>query len=83
MASRALLHKDKVPAFLDYCRGLGMTVRDGRGTWQIAQIQPKGSTDTWHVLYSRMHMPEHVTVPEGLIRVVLQWLRESKSTPNP
>lgn len=75
--ARNLLHRNRVHEFLEFCRQQGLQVRPGRGDWQIAQIQPIGST-AWHVLYERRVMPEHVTVPKPLIALVKNFISQSR-----
>lgn len=78
MAARSLLHKSRVNEFLLWCREVkGLETREGRGDYEIAQILPKGST-RWQVLFSRSTMPEHVTVPDPLIPLVLNFIRSTK-----
>lgn len=78
MAAKHLLHKSRLSEFLKWCQDeKGLAVRNGQGDWQLAQIQPKGSK-SWHVIYERIHMPEHVTVPDPLVPLVLNFIRSTK-----
>lgn len=76
MTARNLLHKSKIP---DLCRWLtarGIAHRTGHGDWQIMQIQMGSS---WQAVYSRAHMPEHVSVPNPLVLLITEFVNESKS----
>ena len=78
MAERALLHLSRLQEFLDWCsQEKGLTVRPGRGSYQVAQILPKGSTQ-WQVIFSRDRMPEHCTVPDPLVPLVRNFIRSTK-----
>lgn len=75
---RDLLHVSRLAEFLKWCQEVKqLQTREGRGDYQLAQIQPRGSKD-WHVLYSRIHMPEHVTVPDPLVPLVCNFIRSTK-----
>lgn len=77
MARRDLLHKSRLQEFLDWCVSeKKLMVGSGMGDYQLALIRTQGGT--WHVIYSRLKMPEHVTVPEPLVPLVLNFLRSTK-----
>lgn len=78
MPDKHLLHKTRVEEFALWCKDTKkLCVRPGRGPYQILQIQPKGSKD-WYVLYERLHMPEHVTVPTALVPLVRNFIRNTR-----
>lgn len=81
MAARNLLHKSRVPEFLEWCKTeKGLVVTSGNGDWQIARVQAKATNGKgqWHVIYERLKMPEHVTVPDPLIPLVQNFIRSTK-----
>ena len=71
MADRSLLHKNKLQEFRDWCSSCRIECRDGRGEYQALQVSLEGK---WHVLYERAYMPEHLTVPAPLIKLVRRFL---------
>jgi hypothetical protein len=75
MAARSLLHKSKLEDFKSWLTHKGREFRDGRGAYQVLQI--KHGTG-WQVIYERLDMPEHLTVTEPLIPLVLSFIRESR-----
>ena len=78
MARRDLLHVSRVSEFREWCTQVkGLEVRDGRGAYEICQILPKGSK-RWQVIFSRDRMPEHVTVPEPLVPLVLNFIKSAR-----
>jgi hypothetical protein len=84
MAARNLLHKRRLQEFLDWCKAeKGLNTAPGSGDFQLARIQAKATNGKgqWHVIYERLDMPEHVTVPEPLIPLVLNFLRSTKKKP--
>jgi hypothetical protein len=78
VASRSLLHKNDLEAFLEFCRRQGHETRDGKDFWQVAQIKLKGKPQ-WHALYQRAHMPEHLTVTEPLMRAAIAFYKEKRA----
>ena len=81
MAARNLLHKIRFDEFMLWCATeKGLLTRAGTGDYQLGQVQPKGSGD-WCVFYSRLHMPEHVTVPERLVSLVRNFIQSTKEKP--
>lgn len=81
MAHRYLLHKTQVDEFALWLEGINVEVdRKPRGNYQILGFN---FGNRWHYLYSRNHMPEHVTVPEpayGLVRRFIHARREKHAT---
>lgn len=77
MASRDLLHKAKLPAFIEWCSRNHIETRPGRGAYQLLQVYYAG---LWSVIYERNHMPEHVTIPQSLIGVVHKFIHNTRST---
>lgn len=77
MARRDLLHKNKVPELKEWLDRNGFVWREGRGDWQIMQIQIQAPG--WHVLFERLKMPEHVTVPDPLLPLIYRFIREYKN----
>lgn len=75
MASRSLLHKNKLSEFKSWCEANGFECRDGRGDYQVLQVKVDAK---WHVVYARNYMPEHLTVPRPLINMVNKFMREKK-----
>ena len=75
--SRCLLHVSKVPDFIEWCKSKGIATRDGRGEYELFQIQPIGSK-IWMCLYRREVMPEHVTIDYRLHRLVKNFIQQTK-----
>jgi hypothetical protein len=75
--SRNLLHKSRVPEFLAWCEAKGIQTRTVTFSYQVAQIQPKGSK-VWMSVYYRDHMPEHVTVDSRLEALVRNFIRSTR-----
>jgi hypothetical protein len=75
MATRNLLHKNRLNEFREWCGANGFECRDGRGEYQVLQIK-KGTQ--WHVLYERAYMPEHLTVPIPLLSIVRRFIATTK-----
>lgn len=79
MAARNLLHRDRLQEFLKWCvEEKKLEVREGRGIHEAAQILPKGSKN-WQVIFTRNRMPEHLTVPDPLIPLVLNFIRSTRT----
>jgi hypothetical protein len=77
MAARNILHKSRVTEFTSWLESQGWKIRPGRGTWEIVQVQEPGA-NSWHVLFKRLNMPEHVTVPQPLVSMVQFFLDSTK-----
>ena len=73
MARRDFLHKNKLTEFLTWCDTQNIKHREGKGEYQVCQIFYKGS---WHVIYSRIYMPEHLTIPNKLYNIVKQFITD-------
>jgi hypothetical protein len=73
MANRCVLHKNKLDEFRAWCAENSIEVRDGKGEYQLMQVRVDNQ---WLVIYSRLYMPEHVTVPNGLTRLVRQFVNK-------
>ena len=72
MAQRALLHKDKVADFANWCGENGVTTRPGKGDWELLQVNfPAGQ---WNKVYARVNMPEHTTVQDALVPLVRDFI---------
>lgn len=71
--ARNLLHKNKVEEFKQWLSEKGIKYRDGRGDYQIIQVQVSG---TWACLYNRDDMPEHVTNDRRLNGLIRYFIRE-------
>ena len=82
MAARNLLHKNRFQEFLTWCEvEKGLATRPGMGDYQLGQVQAKGSgqkSGQWHTFFYRIHMPEHVTVPEAMIPLVSNFIRSTR-----
>ena len=78
MADRATLHKSKLEDFKEYLNLRGIAHRPGKGTWQ--ELQVLTLEDGWQCIYSRVDMPEHLTIQDKLISLIKSYLRERKET---
>ena len=79
MPSRSLLHKDKLEEFLAWCRAeKSAETRPGVGEWQVAQIRFPDSK-IWHGIYTKVRAPEHLSVPDPLIREVKSFIDSTRS----
>jgi hypothetical protein len=78
MTSRALLHKSKIPDFCRWLtsRGIAHRAAPPSAQWQIMQVRVGNG---WQAIYSRAHMPEHVSVPNPLVKIVTEFVNEPKS----
>jgi hypothetical protein len=76
MAIRCLLHKDKLPEFQSWLDSQEIENRPGRGDWQLLQVRAKDGKG-WDVLYERLEMKEHVTVPDPMVQLVRRFISES------
>lgn len=75
MGNRNLLHVSKVEDFKAYLDEIGVEHRPGRGEYELLQVHVDGA---WPKLYSRLKMPEHVTVQNALIPLVTAFIHRSK-----
>ena len=71
MASRNLLHKNKLEEFKRWLLDNEILYRPGKGDWAIIQIHWKGA---FHKLYARGNMSEHVTVQDALVPLVQKFI---------
>ena len=76
MASRSLLHKSKLDEFKNFLLSKAIATRPGKGSFQVMQIQhPKHG---WQPLYEKLHSPEHYSVPDKLIPLVMEFVHPPK-----
>lgn len=74
--SRNLLHKKKLPEFVQWLQNKGIQYRDPRGVYQVLQVlTPKAS---WQCIFNRDRAPEHYTVAQPLEGMVQNFIRDSK-----
>ena len=79
MAHRGTLHINQLEAFKIWCAENGIAYRDGKGEWQVLQVQVKSKKfNGWACIYKRADMPEHYTVQDQLIRYVKGFLASRK-----
>jgi len=76
MAARNLLHKSKLESFKSWLDSKGLEHRPGRGDYQELQVR---TGKTWHVIYSRNYMPEHLTIPDPIISLVSNFIRQNRA----
>ena len=74
--NRHLLHKNKVEDFKSWLDAQGISHRPGRGDYEILQVLR--ADGQWFKLYSRLRMPEHVTVQEPLVALVRRYVDDRK-----
>ena len=76
MASRNLLHKDRLLEFIKWLDENKIPNRIGKGEWEVRQIYLDGE---WHKLYARANMPEHLTVQTKLIELVRKFIYDTRA----
>lgn len=83
MAQRNLLHKDDLLDFVGWSRlhATGYVTEWPTGAqyknWQRFRLRNE-ETNVMHVIYARSDMPEHLTIPVGLIALIRQYIRQKK-----
>ncbi len=79
--SRNRLHKAKIGDFKAWLGRQGMFWREGRGEYQILQVEV--SPNTWWCVYRRADMKEHYTVDsrlDGLLTLFLNGVEPAPQT---
>jgi len=74
--SRNLLHKSRLNDFIQWLDKSGIKHRPPRGEWQVLQVF---FNDNWHVIYQRLHMPEHYTTPWTMENLVRAFIEETRN----
>lgn len=77
MPQANLLAKTQLDKFKAWLTAHGHTWRDGRGQYQVIQVQLAGQAG-WHVIYYREHNPVHYSVPWPLGPAVQQFINDKK-----
>lgn len=75
------LAQSKLRAFKLWLVANGHQWRDGRGNYQVIQVQLAGQLD-WHVVYCRETSTQHYSVPWPLVATVLQFVADNKKRKN-
>lgn len=75
MASRNLLHLNKVEAFKLWLDRKNIAYRDGKGDYELLQVNTPNFG--WQKLYRRHDMSEHITVQDKLVPLVKTFIRGS------
>ena len=73
-----LLHKTKLPAFIQWLRTSGIQYRDGRGTYQVLQVLTQKTS--WQCVFDRHDATQHYTVAAPLEGIVRKFIKETKVT---
>ena len=78
--SRNLLHKSKLPAFLEWLSAQGIEHRETSADYQVAQVRmtPKNKPAYWAAVFDRLDAKEHYTTDKRLDGLVHQFCREIK-----
>lgn len=86
MARRNLLHKAYLEEFKTYLTQKGVQFREGKGTYQVLQVQvaawlPGGKTGfVWSPIYEKDSSTEHYTIQEELTSTVHLFVRSRKES---
>lgn len=75
MPAAALLHKTRLAEFQAWLTALGREWRPSTAAYQVMQIK-HGSG--WQAIYERNVSPEHYSVPDPLVQLVQQFIRETR-----
>jgi len=71
MASRNLLHKSKLPEFLEFVKTLGYQIEQTKGSYEVARF--KEGSHPPHIIFERHDSPEHFTLQDKTIRLFRRW----------
>lgn len=77
MTNRNTLHINHLEAFKVWLTRRVIAYRPGKGAYQVLQVVD--TNGCWSVIYKRLDMPEHYTVPDILMCYVKSFLREVES----
>jgi hypothetical protein len=77
MAARSLLHKSKLDEFKNFLLGKGIATRPGKGSFQILQVEHP--ILGWQPIYEKLVSPEHYSVPDKLIPLVMEFVHPPKT----
>jgi hypothetical protein len=81
MASRNLLHVNKLEDFIRYLDEVEIPHRPGKGEYQILQVYTE--SHGWRVVHKRLDMKEHYTVDERLVPLVKRFIDLQHLKPRP
>lgn len=74
MPRRNLLHRNALPAFIEFLDQHGIEHRDGKGPYEVMQVR---WPVTYQAVFRKGHAPEHVSVPNNLLPLV-QWFIDAR-----
>ena len=77
MATRNLLHKNKLEGFKQFLDDKGIAYRQGKGCFQVIQVDIPGFG--WQPLFEKLEAPEHYSVPNRMLSLVREYIRTYKS----
>ena len=73
---RCTLHKTHLEEFKRFLRDEAIAYRDGKGQYQVLQVQTPESG--WQVVFSKGSMPEHYSVNSALMPLVRMFYNKRK-----
>lgn len=78
---RNLLHKSKLQDFRLWLAQQGIAFREGRGEYQVMQVQAVGGLHGrhWQCIFDRDSATEHYTVASPLERLVTRYIIDRKN----
>jgi hypothetical protein len=76
MASRNLMHKNKLEDFKKWCDRMNIPYRPGKGQYQVLQILTEFFG--WKIIYKRNDMPEHYSLDEKLVPIIKKFIDSQK-----
>jgi len=72
MAVRNLLHKPKLPDFLEWAKSMGAKIEPGRGYFQRVRIRFAGEPP--HIIYDKL-TDEHYSLEAKTARLVRKYIK--------
>jgi hypothetical protein len=81
MAARNLLHKTRLNDFKFFLDDKGLAYRQGKGTYQVLQVQHP--VLGWQSIYEKLEAPEHYSVPDKLIPLVMEFIKYNRDERRP
>ena len=76
MATRNLLHRSKLPDFLEWAKSMGAKIEPGRGYYQKARVRFSGEPP--HIIWDRLR-GDHYTLETRTERLFWMYYEYAKS----
>ncbi|MCA9013447.1 MAG: hypothetical protein KDB01_27040 [Planctomycetaceae bacterium] len=76
MATRGMLHKNKLKDFISWLDSEGIAHREGKGVYEVFQIKTRVG---WKAVFLR-HRSDHVTLPYAVVPIVKKYMEKHKDT---